>query len=151
MTALQETAKQIAQLESDMAKNRNALREIRSRVDKALAAEKEPDVYEQIRDRYGKPFSELQAPDGYFFLFMAGLKEQELVFRGSERGEWWMGVNGQACNWTPETGKSFLILRPAKRIVFVEDPNGDFWEGAAGSMIMGTCPGATRYRREGTP
>ena len=93
MTALQETAKQIAQLESDMAKQRNALREIRSRVDRALA-EPERDVYADYRA---------------------------------------------------------LILRPAKRIVFVEDPNGDFWEGAAGSMIMGTCPGATRYRREGTP
>jgi len=105
-----------------------------------------PDLHEQIKDRYCRPFADLHPPDGYFFL----MDGQVPVFRRADPGEWWLGSMDDTAFAVPTTGQ-FLILRPAKRIVFVEDPEGAFWEGAAGSMIMGTCPGATRYRREGTP
>ena len=147
MTALQETAKQIAQLESDMAKNRNALREIRSRVDQALAAEKEPDVYEQIRERYGAPFSDLKAPDGHFFLMDGELP----VYRKADTNEWWLGLVDRAC--VSPSPSLHLILRPAKRIVFVEDPGGEFSEHGCGvwKRYSGGRSTATRYRREGAP
>jgi len=150
MIELQAMARQIAALESQMAELRNALREIRSRVDKALAAEKEPNVYEQIRERHGKPFSELQAPAGYFFL-MAGLEEQPPVFRIAGQEERWLGCTGYA-----RAGPSIdpvLILRRAKKIVFVEDPGGTYVESGV-ALVLGhgsIHKTETRYRREGTP
>jgi len=155
MTALQETARQIAQLESDMAKQRSALREIRSRVDKALAAEKEPDLYEQIKERHGQPFADLHPPDGYFFL----MDGQVPVFRRADPGEWWLGVDDTAFTG-PHAAGLFLILRPVKRVVFVEDPEGNFTTLDHGPIVnygkamdhdMYTARPMIRYRREDTP
>ena len=120
--------------------------QIRFRVDKALAAEKEPDVYEQIRERYGVPFSELQAPAGHFFL-----DEQRPVFRIAGQDERWLGCTGYA--HAGASADPVLILRPAKRIVFVEDPEGAYVEsGVALVLRHGSIHKTeTRYRREGTP
>ena len=76
MSELTELQKEIAGLFSGLAKAKNALRKIASRVDEALAAEKEPDVCGQIEAWYGKPFSELQGPfksdfGGWFVPMMA--------------------------------------------------------------------------------
>ena len=146
MTALQETARQIAQLESDMAKQRSALREIRSRVDRALAAEK-PDVYAEIENLYGVPFAHLTPPNGHFFL-TAGLEKQEPVFRLADSSEPYMCMDcsiGMGPSRNPR-----LILRPAKKIVFVEDPEGEFSEHGCGvwKRYSGGRSTATRYRRE---
>jgi len=133
---------------SDLASRHAA--EMMDCVDATLEAEKpdEPDVYEQIEERYETPFSELTAPAGYFFVFMAGLEEQPPVFRRANSGERYMCIDG-----TLGIGKNMqprLILRPAKRVVFVEDPKGKFVRVLNGEMQIAfpDCDHLTRYRRE---
>jgi len=116
-----------------------------------IPIEPKPDVYEQIREWYGRPFSELSPPDGYFFL-MAGLKEQSPIFRRADPGEWWLGVDDTAFIG-PTTGQ-FLILRPAKRIpAHNEDLRGEWVLTESGSIThyRFVDVGKTRYRREGGP
>ena len=111
----------------------------------------EPDVYEQIRERYGKPFSELLAPDGYFFL-TAGLKEFGPVFRRADDGELYLCIDGSL--GIGSNMQHRLILRPAKQIVFVEDPLGAWMRTEIGCIMnFKSCyQGVTRYRlRGGTP
>jgi len=151
MSELRELQENVVKLFMDLNRTRNSLENIQCRVAKALAGEKEPDLYEQIRQHYGKPFSELQAPDGHFFLFMAGLEEQPPVFRIAGQEERWLGCTGYA-----RAGPSIdpvLILRRAKKIVFVEDPGGTYVESGV-ALVLGhgsIHKTETRYRREGTP
>ena len=206
MSELKELAKRIAEVESQMAKERNALREIRSRVDKAMAEPDiwerirqeygrpfeqldcgprhgwsmkdgepelripqmgesylsvvslkpgkcivsiphssrliltpvEPDVYEQIREKYGKPFEELSAPVGFVLL---------PILRKATPGEWWLGERGSA--FIGPTASVRLIIRPARRITYVEDPDGGFVQSCESMCpsVVAIDAGKTRYRR----
>ena len=206
MNELQAIAKQIAQVESRMAKDRNALRELRSRVDKAMAEPDiwerirqeygrpfeqldcgprhgwsmkdgepelripqmgewylsavsrkpgkciapmthsprliltpvEPDVYEQIREKYGKPFEELSAPVGFVLL---------PILRKATPGEWWLGERGSA--FIGPTASVRLIIRRAREITYVEDPDGGFVQSCESMCpsVVAIDAGKTRYRR----
>ena len=206
MSELKELTKRIAEVESHMAKQRNALREIRSRVDKAMAEPDiwerirqeygrpfeqldcgprhgwsmkdgepelripqmgesylsvvslkpgkcivsiphssrliltpvEPDVYEQIREKYGKPFEELSAPVGFVLL---------PILRKATPGEWWLGERGSA--FIGPTASVRLIIRPARRITYVEDPDGGFVQSCESMCpsVVAIDAGKTRYRR----
>ena len=105
-----------------------------------------PDLHEQIKDRYCRPFADLHPPDGCFFL----MDGQFPVFRRADRGELWLASMDDTALVGPTTGQ-FLILRPAKKIVFVEDPKGRFRELLDGGMLDDGADDGTRYRREGTP
>ena len=220
MTALQEIAKQIAALESQMAELQNALREIRPREVRVMAEpdiwerirqvyltpfekldcgpeygwsmkdgepelrvpqkgecylmtrhlepsrclaparhdsrlilipiEPKPDVYEQIRQHYGKPFSDIDCAyrcgDDEYFPLMEGAHP---VFRWSAVQEPYLGGKNV---YVGPFDFPRLILRPAKVIgPFTEDPEGRFVEMMNGEMYIHSpdC-GAhlTRYRRE---
>ena len=153
MSELTELRKEIAGLFSGLAKSKNALRKIEARVAKALPAEKGPDVYEQVKDRYCRPFADLHPPDGHFFL----MDGQFPVFRRAKRGEMWFGnmCVSEVAIEGPSHG-DWLILRPAKRVVFVEDPEGNFTTLDRGPVVnydkaMDHDRPMIRYRREDTP
>ena len=146
MTALQETAKQIAQLESDMAKQRNALREIRSRVDRAMA---EPDIRERIRRvYYGKSFEQLDCSPRHGW----SMKDGEPELRIPQMGEWYLSAVSRKPGKciAPMTHSPRLILTPVEpeRIVYVKDSEGWFAETLTGGMTVAVYPENPRYRRE---
>ena len=131
----------LEKLKADSGRVHSAVSDLLAKVD---AMPVEPDVYEQIRERYGAPFSDLKAPDGHFFLMDGELP----VYRKADTNEWWLGLVDRAC--VSPSPSLHLILRPAKRIVFVEDPGGEFSEHGCGvwKRYSGGRSTATRYRRE---
>jgi len=154
MSELTELRKEIAGLFSGLAKSKNALRKIEARVAKALPAEKGPDVYKEIEEWYGKPFSELQGPfksdfGGWYVPMMAdGLPVFKCASPGFGMQEYLTTGGTVACGYS---SRRYIILRPAKKIVFVEDPKGRFRELLDGGMLDDGADDGTRYRREGTP
>jgi len=155
MSELKHINRNLSGLRTNLQSVERALENIQARVDRALAAGKGPDLYEQIRERYGQPFADLHPPDGYFFL----MDGQVPVFRRADPGEWWLGVDDTAFTG-PHAAGLFLILRPVKRVVFVEDPEGNFTTLDHGPIVnygkamdhdMYTARPMIRYRREDTP
>ena len=147
MSELKHINRKLSGLHTNLQSVERALENIQARVDRALAAEKGPDVYEQIENLYGVPFAHLTPPNGHFFL-TAGLEKQEPVFRLADSSEPYMCMDcsiGMGPSRNPR-----LILRPAKKIVFVEDPEGEFSEHGCGvwKRYSGERSTATRYRRE---
>ena len=112
-----------------------------------------PDVYEQIHETYGRHFAEINiAYQEHGVVYYPVRKNGVPTFRPVVDNEPYV-TPGYAITYGPTT-LPHLILRPAKRIVFVEDPEGRYFKTISGEvMIFGVdCDDSvTRYRREGTP
>jgi len=116
-----------------------------------------PDVYEQIRERYSKPFEELRGPFRSYFggWFIPLMEDGKPVFQCAAPDfgmkEYLTESGKVGCGYFNEPR---LILRPAKRIAWIEDPNGTHIETATGGMALSNVVAprhCIRYRREGTP
>ena len=111
-----------------------------------------PDVYEQIHETYGRHFAEINiAYQEHGVVYYPVRKNGVPTFRPVVKDEPYVTPNyaiGYGSTPFPR-----LILRPAKRIVFVEDPEGAYVEsGVALVLRHGSIHKTeTRYRREGTP
>jgi len=123
------------------------------RFERLILVPVEPDVYGQIREKYGKPFEELQGPfrsdfGGWFVPLMStGKPVFECAAPGLGMKECLTESGTVGCGYF---NKPRLILRPAKRIVYIEDPNGDYRQEGGLMILSGVRPRSlvTHYRRE---
>lgn len=109
-------------------------------------AEKEPDIWARIERIYFHPFTQLDPGPEHLFE-MDGVRP---VLRPPLKGEWYFCGLRRAEQAITDDNPPRLILRPAKRIVFVEDPKGKWFRTKYGYMNM-ICDGnepALRFRRE---
>jgi len=112
-----------------------------------------PDVYEQIHETYGRHFAEINiAYQEHGVVYYPVRKNGVPTFRPVVDNEPYV-TPGYAITYGPTT-LPYLILRPAKRIAWIEDPNGTHIETATGGMALPNMVAqrhCIRYRRGGTP